>query len=430
MKRCVASLLVIAAFVAALVAPLHTLRAEARDDVVISIVSMDQAGMTPAELDEIARRFEETNPGIKVETNYVPYEGLHDLLVTSVSSNPPAFDIFLMDDIWFAEFADAGWLLDVTDRITPEMRDGIFESSWDITTVNDVVYGMPWLLDTKYFVYNTRILQEAGFDAPPKTWEELNEMSRVIKDQGLVEYPIIWSWAQQEAMICDFVTLLYGNGGQFFDENNKPVFNNEQGVQVVQWMVDSVNEGLANPSSITALEGDVANVFAQGNAAFMSNWLGLYQQTQSAEDSLVVGEVAIAPMPVFQAAADQGIVSSSINGSMGFALAAGTEYPDEAWAFLEYLTSEPIQIEYSAHQLPIWQNAFEKPELIESNPVTVPAFAAQFPYANIRPKVPYYNEASRIIQIALQQALTGDKSPQEALDDAVNQIEEVQSMYE
>ncbi len=430
MKRQVASFVVIAAFLAALVVPLAAPKAAAQDQVVISIVSMDQAGMTPAELDEIAAKFEEANPGIKVETNYVAYEGLHDLLVTSVSSNPPAFDIFLMDDIWFAEFADAGWLLDVTDRITPEMRAGIFESSWPVTTVNDVVYGMPWLLDTKYFFYNTRILKEAGFDAPPKTWEELAEQSRVMKEKGLVEYPTIWSWAQAEAIICDFVTLLYGNGGQFFDENNEPVFNSEQGVQVVQWMVDMVNEGLANPSSITSLEGDVVNVFAQGNAAFTVNWLFAYAQSQSSEDSLVVDEVGMALMPVFQAAADQGIVSSSINGSMGFALAAGTEHPDEAWAFLEYLTSEPIQIEYSKNLLPIWKASFEKPELVDANPVTVPMFAAQFPYANVRPKVPYYNEMSRIMQIALQQALTGEKSPQEALDDAVAQVKDVQSMYQ
>jgi multiple sugar transport system substrate-binding protein len=430
MKRQIASFVIIAAFIAALVIPLASHRAAAQGQVVISIVSMDQAGMTPAELDEIAAKFEEANPGIKVETNYVSYEGLHDLLVTSVSSNPPAFDIFLMDDIWFAEFADAGWLLDITDRITPEMRAGIFESAWPVTTVNGVVYGMPWLLDTKYFFYNTRILKEAGFDAPPKTWEELMEQSRAIKEKGLVEYPTIWSWAQAEAIICDFVTLLYGNGGQFFDENNEPVFNSEQGVQVVQWMVDMVNEGLANPSSITSLEGDVVNVFAQGNAAFTVNWLFAYDVSQSAEDSLVVGDVGMALMPVFQAAADNGIVSSSINGSMGFALAAGTEHPDEAWAFTEFLSSEPIQIEYSAHQLPIWKTAFENQELIDMNPVTVPMFAAQFPYANVRPKVPYYNEVSRIIQIALQQALTGEKSPQEALDDAVGQVKDVQSLYQ
>jgi len=48
----------------------------------------------------------------------------------------------------------------------------------------------------------------------------------------------------------------------------------------------------------------------------------------------------------------------------------------------------------------------------------VPAFQAQFPYANERPTVPYYNEGSAALQLAIQEALTGVKTPQAALDEA------------
>ena len=74
--------------------------------------------------------------------------------------------------------------------------------------------------------------------------------------------------------------------------------------------------------------------------------------------------------------------------------------------------------------LPIWQNDFVGDPLAKlqaaslSNPVTVPAFKGQFPYANERPTVPYYNEASSALQLAIQEALTGVKTPQAALDDA------------
>ncbi len=403
--------------------------ASAQEEVVINVVGMDQAAMTPEELDEIARLFEEQNPGIQVETSYVLYDGLHDLLVTSISSAPPAFDVVLVDDIWFSEFVDAGWLLDVTDRITEEMREGVFEAAWDITTVQGQVYGMPWLLDQKYFFYNTRILEEAGFDAPPRTWEELVGQARAMKEAGLVEYPMIWSWGQYEAVICDFVTLLYGNGGAFFDEENQPVFNSQEGVEVLQWMVDMVDEGIVNPSSIAAVEEDVRNVFSQGQAAFATNWNYMYSLTQDPEESQVVGEVGMALMPAFEKGVEQGILSATNDGSMGYAVTAGSEHPDEAWAFIEFLTSEPIQIEFSAHQLPIWVSAFENEELIERNPVTTPMFAEQFPWSHVRPKVPYYNEASRIVQVAIQEALTKAATPQEALDNAVAQILEIAEGY-
>ncbi|MFC1960877.1 ABC transporter substrate-binding protein [Chloroflexota bacterium] len=399
------------------------------DEAVLQLLAMDQAGMTPEELDEIVDLFEEANPGVTIETNYVLYDGLHDLLVTSVSSDPPAFDIFLVDDIWFAEFADAGWVLDVTERVTEEQRAGIFEAAWPITTVNDVVYGLPWLLDQKLFYYNTELLAAAGYDAPPTTWEELVEMGQAMQEQGLVEYPMIWSWAQIEAVICDYVTLLYGNGGEFFDENNQPVFNNEIGVETLQWMVDMMNEGIVNPSSLTAGEEDVRNVFSQGNAAFATNWTYMFSLTQDPEESQVVGQVALALIPAFADVVEER-ASATNNGSMGFAIAAGSEHPDEAWNFIEFLTSEAIQTEYSAHQLPIWESGFADPALIEANPETVPAFAAQFPYAEVRPKVPYYNEASRLVQVAIQEALTGRATPQEALDNAVSEILEIAADYE
>ncbi len=401
----------------------------AQDDVVLNVLAMDQAGMTPEDLAEIAARFEEANPGVQVELQFVLYDGLYDTIVTSVSSNPPAFDIILVDDIWYAAFADAGWVLDISERITPEMRAGIFEAAWDITTVNDVVYGLPYLLDQKYFFYNTEILAAAGFDAPPRTWEELADMARVIKANG-VEYPMIWSWAQVEAVVPDFVTLLYGNGGRFLDENNQPAFNDAAGVATLQWMVDMINEGLVNPASITSAEEDVRNVFSAGNAAFATNWLYMYNLAQDPAESQVAGNVAMSLMPVFASALDAGTESSTNNGSMGFAVTAGSLSQDAAWGFLSFLTSEEIQIEFSALQLPTWATAFANPALVEANPVTVPMFAEQFPYSNVRPKVPYYPEASRILQLAIQEALTGAKTPQQALDDAAAQIIEVAQDYE
>ncbi len=411
-----------------LLLPLSAVLAQG-DEVTINVLAMDQAGMTPEEIDAVAARFEEMNPGVNVETTYVLYDGLHDLLVTSISSNPPAFDVFLVDDIWFAEFAEAGWLLDVTDRITDEMREGVFEAAWGITTVHDTVYGMPWLLDQKYFFYNTELLEAAGYDAPPRTWEELEEMAMTMKDMGLVEYPMIWSWAQIEAVICDFVTLLYGNDGVFFDENDMPAFNDEIGVETLQWMADMIEKGIVNPSSITAAEEDVRNVFSQGNAAFATNWLYMYELTQDPAESQVVDKVAMALIPVFEDALDVR-ASATNNGSMGFAVASGSANPDAAWQFVEFLTSEPIQIEFSAHQLPIWETAFEGDALDTLNPVTVEAFAEQFPWSEVRPKVPYYNEASRLVQIAIQQALTGRATPQEALDAASAAILDVAAEYD
>ena len=120
----------------------------------IHVLAMEQAGPTVDEMNAIVGEFNKANPDIKVEIEYVAYDALHDKITTAMASNPPAYDVFLVDDIWYAEFAKAGYVLDVTDRVSKEMHDKIFPAAWDITTVNGKIYGMPWLLDEKYFYYN------------------------------------------------------------------------------------------------------------------------------------------------------------------------------------------------------------------------------------------------------------------------------------
>jgi multiple sugar transport system substrate-binding protein len=392
--------------------------------VTIHVLTMDQAGLKPAEIDQIAREFEAKNPDIKVNMEYLGYDFIHDKITTGMAANPPAYDAVMIDVIWPDEFIKAGYLLDVTDRITPEMKSGMFEASWNGVTRNGKIYGMPWLMDVKYFMYNQDMLQQAGITDPPKTWEELVDQAKTIKEKGIVEFPIIWSWNQKEGVVCDYAVLLYGNGGSFLDADGKPAFNNDKGVEVLTWMKQTLDDGLTNPSSVSSDENAVRDNFMAGQSAFAVNWLFQYSDSNDASKSAIVGQAAFAPMPVFQAGADAGIQGSSVDGSSSFAIMATTPYPDQTWKFLTYLASNEVQMKYSKEMLPVWKTDFEGAALeqlkaaTQTNPVTVPAFLAQFPYANERPTVPYYNEASAALQLAIQEALTGVRSPKDALDEA------------
>ncbi|HEX2698005.1 MAG TPA: extracellular solute-binding protein [Anaerolineales bacterium] len=392
--------------------------------VTIHVLTMDQAGLKPAEIDQIVKDFEAQNPDIKVNMEYLGYDYVHDKITTGMAAKPPAYDAAMIDVIWPDEFIKAGYLLDVTNRITPDMKSGMFQASWNGVTRNGKVYGMPWLMDVKYFMYNKDILSKAGISAPPKTWEELVDQAKTVKDKGLAEFPIIWSWNQKEGVVCDYAVLLYGNGGSFVDSSGKPAFNNDKGVQALTWMKQTIDDGLTNPASVSSDENAVEADFLAGKSVFAVNWLFQYSDSNDASKSQIVGQAAFAPMPVFKAGADAGIKGSSVDGSSSFAIMATTPYPDQTWKFLSYLSSNEVQTKYSAEMLPVWQTDFQGDALktlegaTPTNPVTVPAFLAQFPYANERPTVPYYNEASAALQLAIQEALTGVKSPKDALDEA------------
>jgi multiple sugar transport system substrate-binding protein len=397
---------------------------QAAGPVTIHVLTMDQAGLKPAEIDQIVKDFEAQNPDIKVNMEYLGYDYVHDKITTGMAAKPPAYDAAMIDVIWPDEFIKAGYLLDVTNRVTPEMKAGMFPASWNGVTRNGKIYGMPWIMDVKYFMYNKDILTKAGFTDPPKTWEELVDQAKVIKQKGLAEFPVIWSWNQKEGVVCDYAVLLFGNGGSFVDANGKPAFNNDKGVQALTWMKQTLDDKLSDPSSVSSDENAVEANFLAGKSAFAVNWLFQYSDSNDKTKSQIAGQAAFAPMPVFKAGADAGVKGSSVDGSSSFAIMATTPYPDQTWKFLTYIASNEVQTKYSAEMLPVWQDDFKGDALTKleaanpTNPVTVPAFLGQFPYANERPTVPYYNEASAALQLAIQEALTGVKTPQAALDDA------------
>lgn len=409
----------------------------AAEKVTIRVLGMQQAGYPVDIQNEIMAAFNAENPGIEVVGEYVAYEALHDKIATSMAVTPPAYDVMLIDDIWYAEFSQAGYLMDATDRITQEMKDGIFTSGWEITTVAGKTYGMPWGIDGMYFYYNEKMLKDAGFDAPPRTWEELEEQSAVLKEKGLVEYPLVWSWAQAEASICTLVALLFGNGGTFVDDQGNAAFNNAAGIETVQWMVDSIDKGIVNPASISYLEEDVRNVFSQGKAAYAINWGYMFAlANHDPAESQINGQVNMAIMPVFKKGLDQGIETATINGSMGWSVAAASANKEAAWKFVTYLTSKPVQDKYSQYSTPAWATSYEGAaldnliSLAEANKVLIPNYVKQIPFAHVRPKVPYYTEASLALQLALQQALTKAKTPQEAMDEAAAKFNELKEKYQ
>src|SRR5512139_1172984 len=100
--------------------------APAGEKTVIRGLFMKQAGYQESDIESITAEFEQANPDIDVQTEYVSYEALHDKIVTSSAAKSGAYDVVLVDCIWPAEFAQAGFVLDVSDKVTEEMKADIW----------------------------------------------------------------------------------------------------------------------------------------------------------------------------------------------------------------------------------------------------------------------------------------------------------------
>jgi multiple sugar transport system substrate-binding protein len=382
--------------------------------VTLNALFMQQAAYSDADVKNMTEQFQKQNPNIKVNLTFVAYEALHDKIVAAAPAG--TYDTVLVDVIWPAEFASKKMIVDITDRFPESERSRIFEGALKTTEYQGSYYGVPWILDTKYFFYNKEMLEEAGV-APPDTWDAVVEAAQALKSQGVVEYPLVWSWAQAEALMCDYATLLGAYGGQFFDEGGRPAFNTGGGLQALEFMRMTLDEKLSNPASTESLEEDVRRIISQGEAAMALNWTYMFALANDPNESQVAGQIEIAHTPRGPAGAP------GVNGSMGIAVSNGSQNQDEAWKFIQFMTSQKVQNQYAKLSLPIWKNSYEEEEVVEALPQVVPVAKEQLNDMILRPIVPQYNEVSQDLQVEIQRALTGDKTPKQALDDAASSVE-------
>jgi multiple sugar transport system substrate-binding protein len=378
---------------------------------------MQQAGYTPDEINAMTATFEKANPGITVENTFVAYEALHDKIVISAPAG--SYDVVLIDCIWPTELATKKMILDVTDRYPAEWANDILPGTLNTVSYQNRRYGVPWFPGGKVFFYNKALLEKADVDvAQTKTWEGCVAAARTLKKQGVVQYPFMWSWAQAEALICDYTQLVGAFGGTLVGQDGQPSWNAGGGVEALEWMVMTLKDGLTNPASTKALEDDVKKSLLQNQTAMALNWDYVYAASRDPKETQTPGQLVVTTSPAGPTGKNP-----SVDGGMGLSITAGSKNPDAAWKLISYLASPEVQIKYAANTLPVWKSAYTD-ELRKGREQLVDADQATYTNLVSRPAVPTYNAVSQVLQQGLQAALLGQKSPQAALDQAASQAKQ------
>jgi len=370
----------------------------------LSALFMTQAAYSENDIRAMTADFTKAHPDIKVNLEFVPYEALHDKIVAARGAGAKGYDVVLFDAIWPAEFTKYGLLQDVTSRINKDQAGKIFAGAISTVTYQDKRWGMPWILDTKYLYYNKAMLAKAGITAPPTTWQELAQQAEILKEKNVVKYPLVWSWSQSEALICDYTTLVSAFKGDFY-QDGKLNFTNPGAMKAINYMKDSLDKGLTNPNSREYLEEDVRKSFSNGDAAFALNWTYMYNMANDPKQSKVAGDVGVVPAP--GEAAGQ---ASGVNGSMGLGIARASVHPDQAWEYISYMTSQPVQDKYAKLSLPIWKSSYDDPAVQKGQEALIAAAKSSLNVMLSRPVTPSYSQLSTLLQQNVQSVLQG-KAP-------------------
>jgi multiple sugar transport system substrate-binding protein len=217
--------------------------------------------------------FEKSNPSIQIKLADHSWFDYHDVMATKFTGgNAP--DVAYSSDHWLQEWVAAGWLEPIDERC-PELAQ--YKEEWaqyaaEGMTLENKLYGVPYYADLVIFLYNDKMVRQAGFSGPPQTWAEVKQQALAMKQKGIAEYPINIPMKKDDPWAIEFLySMVYGDGGSMFDDENNAVFNEpgSEAENVLQFLADARNTSkISDPAALEMAEPDVVKAMGAGRHAF------------------------------------------------------------------------------------------------------------------------------------------------------------------
>jgi multiple sugar transport system substrate-binding protein len=375
------------------------------DDIVLRFWAMGREGEV---VQELMPEFERRNPGIRVQVQQIPWTAAHEKLLTAfVGEATP--DVTQLGNTWVPEFVALNALEPLDPwvaRSNAMTESDFFPGIWATNEVGGESYGVPWYVDTRVLFYRTDLLEAAGYDSMPVTWQGFREALRRIKaNMGPDQYPILLptnEWPQP-------VILGMQPGGTLLrDDARYGAFSDSLFERGFEFYVSLFRDGLA-PAVSAAEISNRYQEFARGNIAMMITgpWeIGEFGNRMPPE---LQDRWMTAPLP-----GPDGPGTSMAGGS-SLVLFRDSPNKEAAWRLIEYLSQPEQQVRFYelTGDLPSHRVAWESPVLTEN--AYAQAFARQLERVRPLPQVP---EIEAIVTRVFEQGervVRGQATVEEAL---------------
>ena len=222
-----------------------------------------------AALREIADKFEEENPGIKVEIEVTPWKDYWTTLETSATGGS-APDVFWMNAPHFAMYAQGGMLTSLDDAIGDSevaSKADFPESLVDMYSDNGVWYGMPKGFDTIAVYYNKELFDNAGVAYPTTdwTWDDYVSIAKQLTDADNGVYGTALQLDEQAGWYNTVAMF----GGEILNEDKTASgFDDPNTQKGIQCWVDLLDEGVS-PTYAQLTDTGLSDMFRSGKVAMM-----------------------------------------------------------------------------------------------------------------------------------------------------------------
>jgi multiple sugar transport system substrate-binding protein len=362
--------------------------------------------------------------GIEVELINKGWEAVADDVLADLASGGGSYDVIEFDNAWIAKFIENGWVAPLDEYMTEDIKSGMVPGLLDLFSSDGQHYGIVWNNDTRFYMYNTALLDEAGVDAPPKTWAEVADLSAKTKSVAYLD-----TYKQEQMGTNQLMFAVYSFGGEFVDADGNPIVSTDPGVkEAYTWLAQAYKDGVFGPSSLTIDYEEVAQSFFIGEfPLFLQAWPGVYADSNNEEMSKIVGDIAVAEYSVSKTGDEQVVLTLP----EAMAITSTSQNKEAAWKYIEYMSSKEFDKEKALKigMLPIWSDNYNDAELLELYPYWE-QFGMQADNARGYPSILWVEDFAEIVAKVSQKILAGNIGVQEGLDEMQKLMEDAKAAAE
>jgi len=366
----------------------------------------------------------EAKTGAKVQFDLYAFGQAVQKVAVELSSSSPAYDIVFLEATDLNRFAPRR--LEPLDKYVEADKDydlqDIISTFVDASRIEGKLYGLPYFAATQILYYRGDLLKEAGFAGPPKTFAEFVAMCAKLQTPDR-KCTALRGKASSSENVWYWTQIFYGYGGRFvknFPDDMTPTVNTPEAVQALEVYKTLLTE-YGIPGSASAGFDEVVVAMQQGNIAMAIEGAPLAGRILDPALSKVSGKLGFAVPP----GGPKGTFAPF--NAQGWSINAASRHKDAAAAFLLWATSKSVERDVALKssfvgvvRKSIWNDAeFKKVHGYDFGYGSfTDAYAQTLEVSDKHYRPPFRDSRPMLdrVGIALQEAIVGRKTPQQALD--------------
>jgi multiple sugar transport system substrate-binding protein len=387
------------------------------------------SGVEGDALKQAARDYE-AQTGVHINISEWPYANLFEKELLDLNAHTGAYDLIMLDDPWFPKFSQRNLLTELTPLLQKRGMNGP-DSDFVSTSLAlchnpyeaGQLYALPYVGNSQLFFYRKDLFAKHNLK-PPATWADVLAAAQTIQEResngapgGGKIYGYVMRAAQGNAAVADFMPIFWAFGGEMFDEKGAPTVNSKEAVEALKFMLEL---GKYSPPGYASFNADeVGAHLLQGSAAMSINWPAWISSFNDASKSRVIGQMEFTTMPGGKNGGRAEI------GNWLLAIPRDSQNADAAFEFLLWATSaEQMKRSALRGNPPTRKSIFNDPELVAKFPA-FPVQLRSLESSRPRPRTPLWNEIENAFGIFLSKANSGELNPEQALDQANQEIAKI-----